>query len=53
MCEAMPPLLGPQNLQQGLPSTYIDVGTLDITRDGDLSYAAHLLQANVPSEFHL
>lgn len=37
----------------GLPSTYIDVGSLDLFLDEDIAYAARLSQANVQTEFHL
>lgn len=37
----------------GLPSTYIDCGTLDLFRDEDTMYAARLAAANVDVEFHL
>lgn len=37
----------------GLPSTYIDCGTLDLFRDEDTMYAARLAAANVDVEYHL
>jgi acetyl esterase/lipase len=37
----------------GLPDTYIDVGDLDIFRDEDITYAARLSDAGVPTELHL
>ncbi|RYP18000.1 hypothetical protein DL767_009919 [Monosporascus sp. MG133] len=37
----------------GLPSTYIDIGTLDLFRDENAEYAARLAAANVDVEFHL
>ncbi|KAH6722664.1 arylesterase/monooxygenase [Leptodontidium sp. MPI-SDFR-AT-0119] len=37
----------------GLPSTYIEVGQLDIFRDEDMRYAQRIAQANVSIEFHL
>jgi acetyl esterase/lipase len=37
----------------GLPSTYIDVGMLDIFRDEDISYASRLAQASVDTELHV
>lgn len=37
----------------GLPSTYIDVGELDIFRDEDMEYSMRLSNAGVPNEFHL
>ncbi|CAH0057030.1 unnamed protein product [Clonostachys solani] len=37
----------------GLPSTYIDVGELDIFRHEDMEYALRLSQAGVSTEFHL
>jgi acetyl esterase/lipase len=38
---------------KGLPSTYIDVGTLDIFRDEDIEYAQRLAKENIDVEFHL
>ncbi|QIW99620.1 hypothetical protein AMS68_005138 [Peltaster fructicola] len=37
----------------GLPSTYIDVGGLDLFRDEDIEYAARLLKADVQVELHV
>lgn len=37
----------------GLPSTYIDVGGLDIFRDECMKYASRLAAANISTEFHL
>lgn len=37
----------------GLPSTYIDVGNLDLFRDEDIAYAARLAAAHVDVEFHV
>ena len=37
----------------GLPSTYIDVGTLDLFRDEDVEYANRLIRADVDVELHL
>lgn len=37
----------------GLPSTYIDVGELDIFRDEDMEYSMRLSKAGVSTEFHL
>ena len=37
----------------GLPSTFIDVGSLDLFRDEDMEYAARLAKADVDVEFHL
>ena len=37
----------------GLPSTYIDCGTLDLFRDEDTEYARRLAAANVDVEYHL
>lgn len=37
----------------GLPAAYVEVGQLDIFRDGDLEYAKGLSRAGVPVEFHL
>ncbi|KAL6231997.1 Alpha/Beta hydrolase protein [Aspergillus navahoensis] len=36
-----------------LPTTYIEVGVLDIFRDEDMAYAAILAQAGGDTEFHL
>ncbi|KAK1143485.1 hypothetical protein N8T08_006291 [Aspergillus melleus] len=38
---------------EGLPSTYIDVGELDIFRDEDIAFAARIAAANIPLEFHV
>ncbi|KAK7756897.1 hypothetical protein SLS62_000913 [Diatrype stigma] len=37
----------------GLPSTYVEVGNLDLFRDEDIDYVARLAKANVDVEFHL
>lgn len=37
----------------GLPSTYIEVGGLDLFRDENLKYVARLAEQNVEVEFHL
>ncbi|MCC5948520.1 MAG: alpha/beta hydrolase [Nitriliruptoraceae bacterium] len=37
----------------GLPPAFIDVGEVDLFRDEDLAFAARLLQAGVPTEFHV
>ena len=37
----------------GLPSTYIDVGGLDIYRDEDMEYARRLAKEYIEVEFHL
>jgi acetyl esterase/lipase len=37
----------------GLPPTFIDVGELDLFRDENLIFATRLLQAGVPTEFHI
>lgn len=37
----------------GLPPTYIDVGTLDIFRDEDLLYASRIAAENIEVELHL
>lgn len=37
----------------GLPSTYVDTGSLDLFRDEDIAFAARLLEADVQTEFHL
>ncbi|KAF4970327.1 hypothetical protein FSARC_2647 [Fusarium sarcochroum] len=38
---------------RGLPSTYIDVGSLDLFRDENLEYAKRLANDHVEVEFHL
>ena len=38
---------------QGLPPAWIGVGTLDVFRDEDITYAQRLLQAGVPTELHV
>lgn len=37
----------------GLPPTFIDVGEMDLFRDEDIAFVARLLQAGVPTEFHV
>jgi acetyl esterase/lipase len=37
----------------GLPPTFIDVGELDLFRDEDIDFVQRLIQAGVPTEFHL
>ena len=37
----------------GLPPTFIGVGTLDLFRDEDIDYALRLLCAGVPTELHV
>ncbi len=37
----------------GLPPTFIDVGEMDVFRDEDIAFAARLVQAGVPTEFHM
>ncbi len=37
----------------GLPPTFIDVGELDLFRDEDIAFVQRLLQAGVPTEFHV
>jgi acetyl esterase/lipase len=37
----------------GLPPTFIDVGELDLFRDENMTFAARLLQAGVPTELHV
>jgi acetyl esterase/lipase len=37
----------------GLPTTFIAVGTLDVFRDEDISYALRLLAAGVSTELHV
>lgn len=38
---------------KGLPPTYLDVGDVDLFRDENITFAARLLQAGVPTEFHV
>jgi acetyl esterase/lipase len=38
---------------EGLPASYLDVGSVEIFRDDVLSYAARLLESGVPTELHL
>ncbi len=38
---------------QGLPPTYMAVGTLDLMRDENIEYANRLMQAGVPTELHV
>jgi acetyl esterase/lipase len=37
----------------GLPATFIDVGTVDMFRDEDITFAMRLMQAGVPTELHV
>ncbi len=37
----------------GLPPTYIDVGTVDLFRDEDITFAMRLMAAGVPTELHV
>ncbi len=37
----------------GLPPTFIDVGTVDLFRDEDITFAMRLMQAGVPTELHV
>lgn len=37
----------------GLPPTFMDVGDMDLFRDEDIAFASRLVQAGVPTEFHL
>ena len=37
----------------GLPPMFIDVGDMDLFRDEDIEFVARLLQAGVPTEFHV
>ena len=37
----------------GLPSTYIDVGTVDLFRDEDIAFAQRLMQAGLACELHV
>jgi acetyl esterase/lipase len=38
---------------RGLPSTYLDVGDVDLFRDEDVDFARRLLAAGVPTELHV
>ena len=40
-------------ISPGSPTTYIDIGDLDIFRDEDIAYARRLSDAGVPTELHL
>jgi acetyl esterase/lipase len=37
----------------GLPPAFIDVGTMDLFRDEDITFAMRLMQAGVPTELHV
>ena len=37
----------------GLPPTFIDVGTVDLFRDEDITFAQRLMRAGVPTELHV
>ncbi|MBV9232131.1 MAG: alpha/beta hydrolase [Chloroflexi bacterium] len=37
----------------GLPPTYMMIGTHDLLRDENIDYATRLMQAGVPTEFHV
>ena len=37
----------------GLPPTFMDVGDMDLFRDEDIAFASRLVQAGIPTEFHL
>lgn len=37
----------------GLPPAFIDVGTVDLFRDEDITFAMRLMQAGVPTELHV
>lgn len=37
----------------GLPPAFVDVGDMDLFRDEDIAFVARLLQAGVPTEFHV
>ncbi|MEP7026270.1 MAG: alpha/beta hydrolase, partial [Actinomycetota bacterium] len=37
----------------GLPPTFIDVGTVDLFRDEDITFAMRLMQAGIPTELHV
>jgi acetyl esterase/lipase len=37
----------------GLPPAFIDVGTCDLFRDEDITFAMRLMQAGVPTELHV
>ena len=38
---------------EGLPSTYIDVGSIDLFRDEDIAYGQRLSAANIDTEIHI
>ena len=38
---------------EGLPATFIGVGTLDLFLEEDLEYARRLIRAGVPTELHV
>jgi len=38
---------------EGLPPTFINVGTLDLFLEEDMEYARRLIRAGVPTEFHI
>jgi acetyl esterase/lipase len=40
-------------LIRGLPPTLIQVGELEVLRDGVIEYAQRLLQAGIPVELHV
>lgn len=37
----------------GLPPAYIDVGTIDLFRDEDITFAMRLMAAGIPTELHV
>ena len=38
---------------EGLPATFLNVGTLDLFLEEDLEYARRLMRAGVPTELHV
>lgn len=53
--EGVPPYAAPARADNlaGLPPAYVMVGTADLFRDEDITYAQRLMQAGVPTELHV
>jgi acetyl esterase/lipase len=51
----IPPYAAPARVADvaGLPPAWIGVGTLDVFRDEDITYASRLLAAGIPTELHV
>ncbi|MDX6370249.1 MAG: hypothetical protein QOG93_1751 [Gaiellaceae bacterium] len=51
----VPPYAAPARAPDlaGLPPAYLQVGALDVLRDGNVEYAQRLVQAGVPTELHV